>query len=54
MKKTVANSKRNGPSVKRRENVKKRLELLYPEKYSLEIKEEKGYFVTDLKLLLGH
>lgn len=36
------------------ENVKKRLELLYPGEYQLAIKEDKGYFVTDLKLVLGN
>lgn len=32
------------------ENVKRRLELLYPEKHSLQIKEEDGWFKVDLKL----
>lgn len=35
------------------ENVKKRLALLYPDNHSLEIKEEKDYFIFDLKLALS-
>ena len=34
-------------------NVKRRLELLYPEKHSLNVKEEEGWFKVKLKLKVG-
>ncbi|MBO4613920.1 MAG: histidine kinase [Bacteroidales bacterium] len=34
------------------ENTKKRLDLLYPGKYSLEIKDDSKYFIVELKILI--
>ncbi len=34
------------------QNVKKRLQLVYPEQHELQLKEEKGYYLADLKLKL--
>jgi LytS/YehU family sensor histidine kinase len=33
-------------------NIKRRLELLYPHKYNLEINNQEGYFEVKLELIL--
>jgi LytS/YehU family sensor histidine kinase len=35
-------------------NVKRRLELMYPQKHILEIEKKDGWFIVDLKLELNH
>jgi LytS/YehU family sensor histidine kinase len=36
------------------ENVRKRLSIIYPDRHTLEIVQENGTFMVDLKLILDH
>lgn len=47
----LAREERNGTGI---ENVRRRLELLYPDQHSLEIKEEPDVFIVDLSIDLKH